>query len=221
MVVYVKTEDQDLPAFYFDPLINPITGRNAAEKSNAFEDEIFDDAFVLPADMDPFLADKPLYTDNTANGIALYWAPHPFSKRSGHMEHCPPGQPVKVRVSYQKLLKTYVLNALHHRPPKGMSRRYVRALSGAALPRPNPSPAQDAAHPRKISLIGARFRSSAHNSAHSRSVCARPFRTTAPPAARRPPGTCSGSSRRPSSFRVPRWTGSRRASRCAVRGTTC
>ena len=27
--------------------------------------------------------------------------------------------PVKVRVSYQKLLKYYVLNALKHRPPKG------------------------------------------------------------------------------------------------------
>lgn len=29
-----------------------------------------------------------------------------------------PGQPVKVRVSYQKLLKNYVLNALHTKPPK-------------------------------------------------------------------------------------------------------
>ena len=26
--------------------------------------------------------------------------------------------PVKIRVSYQKLLKYYVLNALHHRKPK-------------------------------------------------------------------------------------------------------
>jgi pre-mRNA-processing factor 8 len=138
-VVYIKTEDPDLPAFYYDPLVNPIAGRLATERSNAFEDEIFDDGFVLPAEVEPFLADKPLYTDSTANGIALYWAPHPFNKRAGHMrraedvplvknwylEHCPPGQPVKVRVSYQKLLKNYVLNALHHRPPKGMSKRYV------------------------------------------------------------------------------------------------
>lgn len=28
-VVYIKTEDPDLPAFYFDPLINPISHRNA------------------------------------------------------------------------------------------------------------------------------------------------------------------------------------------------
>lgn len=31
------------------------------------------------------------------------------------MEHCPTSYPVKVRVSYQKLLKNYVLNQLHHR----------------------------------------------------------------------------------------------------------
>jgi len=27
-VVYIKTEDYDLPAFYFDPLINPIAQRH-------------------------------------------------------------------------------------------------------------------------------------------------------------------------------------------------
>jgi len=80
-----------------------------------------------------------LYTDNTANGIALLWAPRPFNLRSGftrraldvplvktwYREHCPPGQPVKVRVSYQKLLKYYVLNALKHRPPKAQRKRYL------------------------------------------------------------------------------------------------
>jgi pre-mRNA-processing factor 8 len=30
-VVYIKTEDPDLPAFYFDPLINPISHRNAVK----------------------------------------------------------------------------------------------------------------------------------------------------------------------------------------------
>jgi hypothetical protein len=33
--------------------------------------------------------------------------------------------PVKVRVSYQKLLKYYVLNALKHRPPKAQKKRYL------------------------------------------------------------------------------------------------
>ena len=39
--------------------------------------------------------------------------------------------PVKVRVSYQKLLKTYVLNKLHHRPPKNQKKKSLfRALKG-------------------------------------------------------------------------------------------
>lgn len=84
------------------------------------------------------MQETPLYTDNTANGIALLWAPRPFNMRSGrcrraidvplvknwYREHCPPGQPVKVRVSYQKLLKYYVLNALKHRPPKPQKKRF-------------------------------------------------------------------------------------------------
>ena len=38
-------------------------------------------------------------------------------------EHCPPNNPVKVRVSYQKLLKMYVLNQLHHRHPKNLQKK--------------------------------------------------------------------------------------------------
>lgn len=40
-----------------------------------------------------------------------------------YREHCPAGMPVKVRVSYQKLLKYFVLNALKHRPPKAQKKR--------------------------------------------------------------------------------------------------
>ena len=42
-----------------------------------------DESFVLPGHVEPFLADTPLYTDNTANGVALLWAPRPFNLRSG------------------------------------------------------------------------------------------------------------------------------------------
>lgn len=128
-----------MPAFYFDPLINPISHRHSVAKSS--EDFLPDDDedFELDESIQPFLQDCPLYTDNTANGIALLWAPRPFNLRSGrsrraldvplvknwYREHCPPGQPVKVRVSYQKLLKYYVLNALHHRPPKPQKKRYL------------------------------------------------------------------------------------------------
>ena len=135
-VVYIKAEDPDLPAFYFDPLVNPISHRHAQSKTEtaSFEE---DEEFELPEDCVPFMQECPLYSDNTANGIALFWAPRPFHLRSGrtrraldvplvkswYREHCPPGQPVKVRVSYQKLLKYFVLNALKHRPPKPQKKR--------------------------------------------------------------------------------------------------
>jgi pre-mRNA-processing factor 8 len=39
------------------------------------------------------------------------------------MERCPSNSPVKVRVSYQKLLKLYVLNRLHARPPQPVKKK--------------------------------------------------------------------------------------------------
>ena len=144
-VVYVRAEDPSLPAFYFDPIINPISSRSVAPKNItvSHEDEIFghgnmeDEEFTLPGNMEPFLADEELYTSETSSAIALWWAPFPFDRRSGKMvraqdvplvkqwylEHCPQGQPVKVRVSYQKLLKTYVLNELHKKKPKAQNKQ--------------------------------------------------------------------------------------------------
>lgn len=137
-----------MPAYYVDAQINPISSRAVAPKNItvSHEDEIFgegnmeepeDEAFTLPAAIEPFLADEELSTDDTAAAIGLWWAPFPFDRRSGHMvraqdiplvkhwylEHCPPKQPVKVRVSYQKLLKTFVLNELHKQKPKALNRQ--------------------------------------------------------------------------------------------------
>ena len=144
-IVYVRAEDPSLPAFYFDPIINPISSRSVAPKNItvSHEDEIFgpgnmeDEEFTLPGNMEPFLADEELYTGETSSAIALWWAPFPFDRRSGRMvraqdvplvkqwylEHCPQGQPVKVRVSYQKLLKTFVLNELHKKKPKAQNKQ--------------------------------------------------------------------------------------------------
>ncbi|KAJ1982965.1 Pre-mRNA-processing-splicing factor 8 [Dimargaris xerosporica] len=158
-VVYVKTEDPDLPAFYFDPIINPISARHLrsngedekhvrsifanpdAEEGEADDEDLLDEdpLFKLPDHATAFLADVPLYTDNTAAGIALYWAPHPFDRRTGRtrraqdvplvnnwfLEHTAPGLPVKCRVSYQKLLKNYTLNALHRRKPRSLNKKYL------------------------------------------------------------------------------------------------
>ncbi|KAI9704911.1 MAG: pre-mRNA-splicing factor 8 [Candelina mexicana] len=144
-VVYIRAEDPNLPAFYFDPVINPISSRSVAPKNITIshEDEIFgygnneDEEFELPKGVEPFLADEELYTSETASAISLWWAPFPFDRRSGRMvraqdvtlvkqwylEHVPQGQPVKVRVSYQKLLKTYVLNELHKKKPKAQNKQ--------------------------------------------------------------------------------------------------
>ncbi|KAK0526747.1 pre-mRNA-splicing factor 8 [Tilletia horrida] len=159
--VYIRTEDPNLPCFYFDPIINPISARNLSsahefraayddgEQVLPHEDEVFgvgvegdeelpdEEAFELPDGVDPFLEEEPVSNDLTADAIALWWAPAPYNRRSGrttrvidvpliqgwYLERCPPNQVVKTRVSYQKLLKRYVLNALHTRAPKPVARK--------------------------------------------------------------------------------------------------
>ncbi|WFD31583.1 Pre-mRNA-processing-splicing factor 8 [Malassezia sp. CBS 17886] len=161
--VYIRTDDPDLPAFYFDPSLNPISSRalgsahlfrshyDDGEPVLAHEDELFGDrvdgdselpdelAFSLPDGIEPFLEDTPLENELTGEAIALWWAPPPYNRRSGrtrravdvplikqwYLEHCPPGQPVKVRVSYQKLLKKFVHNTLHTTAYKPQTKKYL------------------------------------------------------------------------------------------------
>ena len=73
-----------------------------ANGENAVTDEELEE-FTLPDDVEPMLSEEPLYTENTSNGIDLYWAPAPFNKRTGRTrracdvplvsswfkEHCP------------------------------------------------------------------------------------------------------------------------------------
>jgi pre-mRNA-processing factor 8 len=134
---YIKADDPDLPAFYFDPIINPISAFRTERIDKGEVDDEDDEDLQLPEDFVPLLDEEPLYTDNTSLGITLYWAPKPYNKRSGHArraydvplvnqwfhEHCPHEYPVKVRVSYQKLLKCWVLNKLHHRRPKPVAKK--------------------------------------------------------------------------------------------------
>lgn len=130
------------PPFLVLQVINPISAHASGQSSaRDFAEDDFGDGedLVLPLDVSPLLADAPLYNENTASAIALYWAPRPFNMRSGFtrrcidiplvnswfQEHCPPSHPVKVRVSYQKLLKCYVLNELHKKAPKGLKKKYL------------------------------------------------------------------------------------------------
>lgn len=142
-VLYTKPQDTDIPTFNYDPMLNPISFRGLFVSHNIYQDEIFQDdacdSFVLPDDFSPFLSALSIDSPSISDGISLYWAPHPFNKRIGstrraidvplvknwYLEHCPPNQPVKVRVSYQKLLKSHVYNALKHKPPKSLKRKYL------------------------------------------------------------------------------------------------
>jgi pre-mRNA-processing factor 8 len=140
-VVYIKNEDPEIEAFYFDEVINPISAYKTEKlrdmtENHAVSDEDLEE-FTLPDSVEPILAEEPLFNERTVSAINLYWAPEPFNHRTGHTrrcydiplvsgwfkERCPQGYPVKVRVSYQKLLKVWVLNQLHHRPPKSQAKR--------------------------------------------------------------------------------------------------
>ncbi|KIL95877.1 pre-mrna-splicing factor spp42 [Fusarium avenaceum] len=148
-VVFNRADDPDLPTFHFDRRINPISSRTVAPKNVEVphEDEIFgvgnveepeEDAFELPAGVEPFLADEDIENEETSSAVDLWWAPYPFDRRSGRMvraqdvplvkqfylEHPPSDRPpVKVRVSYQKLLKNFVLNELHKKKPKAQNKQ--------------------------------------------------------------------------------------------------
>merc|ERR1719163_506886 len=60
-VMYVKADDPDLPAFYYDPIVNPLPAYKLGEK----EKQEIDEEFELPEAVQPFLDDTPLYTDDT------------------------------------------------------------------------------------------------------------------------------------------------------------
>ncbi|KAH7140631.1 pre-mRNA-splicing factor spp42 [Dactylonectria macrodidyma] len=148
-IVFNRADDPDLPTFHFDRRINPISSRTVASKNVvvSLEDELFgpgnneepeEDAFELPAGVEPFLDDEELENEHTSAAVELWWAPFPFDRRSGQMvraqdvplvkqwylEHAPSDRPpVKVRVSYQKLLKNYVLNELHKKTPKAQNKQ--------------------------------------------------------------------------------------------------
>jgi pre-mRNA-processing factor 8 len=129
-LAYVKAEDPELPAYYFDPIINPITAaratRGGRESASAQKEAVREEGedLKMPSGFSAMFEDMPLSSETTADGIALYWAPDPYCRRSGrskrafdiplvnawYHEHCPRQHPVKVRVSYQKLLKNWVLN---------------------------------------------------------------------------------------------------------------
>ncbi|CAI4515271.1 BCE_3a_G0026200.mRNA.1.CDS.1 [Saccharomyces cerevisiae] len=121
-------EEYDTPALFFDPSLNPIPhfidNNSSLNVSNTKENG----DFTLPEDFAPLLAEEEeLILPNTKDAMSLYHSPFPFNRTKGKMvraqdvalakkwflQHPDEEYPVKVKVSYQKLLKNYVLNELH------------------------------------------------------------------------------------------------------------
>ena len=115
--------------------MNPVSAFRSSKQDHDEDEELDeeyedDEEFTMPENFDgAILRRTPLFTENTADGIALYHAPRPFNMRCGntrraldiplvktwYQEHCPRDLPVKVRVSYQKLLKVWISNELHRK----------------------------------------------------------------------------------------------------------
>ena len=72
-----QTRRKDHPAP--SQVVNPISAFRSKAVKEADDSE--DDFAVLG--LEPLLSERPLYTDATAGGIALYFAPRPFNLRRG------------------------------------------------------------------------------------------------------------------------------------------
>ena len=145
--VYIRTDDPDLPAFYFDLLINPISLRGVTPKNAplvSHEDAILGQmgrmTMTSSSQSSSYLSwMKGLWRTTSrpmqllCGGLQSHIVVAQDMRRAQdvplvknwYMEHCPPNQPVKVRVSYQKLLKCYVLNELKSRPEKAMTKKNI------------------------------------------------------------------------------------------------
>mmetsp|Transcript_19339 Transcript_19339/g.27230 ORF Transcript_19339/g.27230 Transcript_19339/m.27230 type:complete len:2264 (-) Transcript_19339:163-6954(-) len=114
----VKIEDTQLPIFLEESILFPVINNIMSDK-NRHE--------ILVPKRFKFLFDfLKLYNRNTSKALNLSYAPLPFCNqnpeikrilditltRSWYLVHCPLEFPKKVRVSYQKLLKKYIMNKI-------------------------------------------------------------------------------------------------------------
>lgn len=116
----------DSPVFFFERQLNPIVSSGHRHLKTETE-KLRVDEFMLPVDFKPLLCEESLSLDETKESMAILFAPHPFNKRSGntvraqdaalikkwYLQHPERESPTKVKTSYQRLLKNYVLNELH------------------------------------------------------------------------------------------------------------
>lgn len=130
-----NTMDVDTPQITEVPSAEALNSTGNSEKDDELDSDFVD--VQMPESFSPFLDGEALENELTADGLGLLWAPAPFNRRSGqcrrivdvpivnswYQERCPMDVRVKIRVSYQKLLKSYVYNELHRRRPKARARK--------------------------------------------------------------------------------------------------
>ena len=90
---YIKPEDPDLPAYYFDPLINPIPsfsvssseqqGQDNAESERSYDAYASLEEMEMPSDCSAWFQEAELEAEHTGAGMDLYWASAPYDKRTG------------------------------------------------------------------------------------------------------------------------------------------
>ena len=133
-------DDYDIPAYYFDPSFNPLIFFDLESEDEEMNDEEQDEELILPESFSPLMSEQELSLPETKDAIALYNAPFPYNRRSGtmvraqdvalikkwYLQHPDEEYPVKVRVSYQKLLKGHVFNEL--RKKRSSSKQQSRLL---------------------------------------------------------------------------------------------
>ena len=85
---FIKSDDPDQPAYYYDAIINPISAFISEDHHSVVEIDLEEDDFELEENIHPILSGAPLYLPMTAEGIALYNAPRPFNLRSGYTRRC-------------------------------------------------------------------------------------------------------------------------------------
>jgi pre-mRNA-processing factor 8 len=145
MLNYVTADNPQLPLFNFDASLNTIAAYRTKSESKVADKEPVDDEFAQINQLlqrkhlkpRPLLSEEDLHVENSAVGFKVMHAPKYFKYRSGKtrracdvplvnpwfQEKCSRDSPVKVRVSYQKLLKLWVLNSLHHQTPKSKGKK--------------------------------------------------------------------------------------------------
>ena len=134
-----RTCDSVQATFSFDETFNPILGRMERSEILGMENDL--PPMKLPRRFAPILGDEPLEYRHTMDGITLLQAPRPFMLPAGqtrravdvalvlpwYKARCPIDQPTKVKISYQKLLKAYVLHLLQREKPLSVRRRKLRS----------------------------------------------------------------------------------------------